>query len=205
MYDPTAQVPLDDELPTLERETVVIKFVVTGPFAAGKTTLVQTMSEIPVVGTETAVTDDTSAIKSNTTVGMDFGKLTLVDEDMLVELSLFGTPGQQRFSFMWDVLAQGMDGYVVLVDLSRPETFDECASIIEYFAGISDAPFVIGANKEGPDESVLENLADTLGAAGAPVIVCDATDHESARDLLLALLEAVLDAVDAQLDPENSQ
>ena len=178
-------------------ETVVIKFVVTGPFAAGKTTLVKTMSEIPVIGTETTVTDDTSTIKTNTTVSMDFGKLTLVDEDMVVELSLFGTPGQERFNFMWDVLAEGMDGYVVLVDLTRPESFEETAAIIEHFRNLSDAPFVIGANK-GDGEVELEELADTLGAPGAPVVPCDATDRESAREMLLTLLEAVLQALEGE-------
>lgn len=197
MYEP--QIQLDDEIPALERETVVIKFVITGPFAAGKTTLVKTMSEIPVVGTETAVTDDTSSIKTNTTVSMDFGKLSLIDEDMIVELSLFGTPGQQRFNFMWDVLAEGMDGYVVLVDLGRPESFEEASGIIAHFARISDAPFVIGANKGSGDPAQLEGVAESLGVPGAHVVACDATDQDSARDTLLALLEAVLSAVDEEL------
>jgi len=199
MYEP--QTHLDDDIPILEAETVVIKFVITGPFAAGKTTLVKTMSEIPVIGTETAVTDNTSSIKTNTTVSMDFGKLTLVDEDMIVELSLFGTPGQQRFNFMWDVLAEGMDGYVVLVDLSRPDSFEEAAGIIAHFARISDAPFVIGANKGSGDPGELEGVAESLGAPGAHVVACDATDQTSARDTLLALLEAVLWAVDAEIEP----
>ena len=177
-----------------DRETVLIKFVITGPFAAGKTTLVKTMSEIPVIGTETIVSDDTSTIKSPTTVSMDFGKRTLADHDMSVELSLFGTPGQERFNFMWDVLAQGMDGYVVLVDLGRPESFEEAAAIIGHFCNLSDAPFVIGANKGGGDDD-LDGLADQLGAPGALVIPCDATDQDSARLLLLALLEAVLEAL----------
>ncbi len=198
MIDPTAITGIDDGHPPLERETVLIKFVITGAFAAGKTTLVKTMSEIPVVGTESVVTDDTSVIKTNTTVGMDFGKLTLVDEDIIVELSLFGTPGQQRFSFMWDVLAQGMDGYLVLVDLSRPETFAECGAIIEHFRQLSGVPFVIGANRAGAGEFVPGTIADALGASGAPVVLGDATDRESARAMLLALLEAVLDA---ELEP----
>jgi len=199
MYEPItsrAQLAEDDAADLTDRETVVIKFVITGPFAAGKTTLVKTMSEIPVIGTETVVTDHTSAIKTNTTVSMDFGKLTLADEDMVVELSLFGTPGQQRFNFMWDVLAQGMDGYVVLVDLSRPESFAEAAGIIEHFRAISDAPFVVGANKgQGAD---VAGIAEALGSGDAPIVVCDATDRDSARDTLLALLEAVLLAVDSE-------
>jgi signal recognition particle receptor subunit beta len=201
MYERTPQIQLEDDVPTLEPETVVIKFVITGPFAAGKTTLVKTMSEIPVIGTETAVTDDTSSIKTNTTVSMDFGKLTLVDEDMIVELSLFGTPGQQRFNFMWDVLAEGMDGYVVLVDLSRPDSFEEAAGIIAHFRRISDAPFVIGANKGSGEASELDGVAEALGAPGAYVVACDATDQDSARETLLALLEAVLSAVDEELEP----
>ena len=201
MYERTPQIQLDDDVPALERETVVIKFVITGPFAAGKTTLVKTMSEIPVIGTETSVTDETSSIKTNTTVSMDFGKLTLVDEDMIVELSLFGTPGQQRFNFMWDVLAEGMDGYLVLVDLSRPDSFEEAAGIIEHFARISDVPFIIGANKGSGADGELEGIAETLGAPGAQVVACDATDQESARDTLLALLLAVLSAVDEDVEP----
>ena len=178
------------------RETVVIKFVITGPFAAGKTTLVRTMSEIPVVGTETVVTDETAGIKTNTTVTLDFGKLTLADADLTVELSLFGTPGQARFAFMWDVLAEGMDGYVVLEDVSRPETYAETAEIIGHFRGISGVPVVIGANKAQPGQD-LAGLAAELGVPGAPVVPCDATDQDSARDMLITLLEAVLDQVDA--------
>ncbi|MBA3747599.1 MAG: ATP/GTP-binding protein [Solirubrobacterales bacterium] len=199
MYERTPQIQLED-IPALERETVVIKFVITGPFAAGKTTLVKTMSEIPVIGTETAVTDDTSSIKTNTTVSMDFGKLSLVDEDMIVELSLFGTPGQQRFNFMWDVLAEGMDGYVVLVDLARPDSFEEAAQIIAHFRKISTTPFIIGANKGSGAASELHGLAEALGAPGAPVIACDATDGDSARETLLALLEAALTAQDAEIE-----
>jgi signal recognition particle receptor subunit beta len=102
---------------------------------------------------------------------------------------------------MWDVLAQGMDGYLVLVDTSRPETFEECSAIIEHFRKISDVPFVIGANRVNADESILATLAEKLGAAGTPVVVGDATDQESARDMLLALLETVLEAVDAEPEP----
>lgn len=197
MYEPLPNARLDD-VADPDRETVVIKFVVTGPFAAGKTTLVNTMSEIPVIGTETTVTDNTRAIKSNTTVSMDFGKLTLVDEDLVVELSLFGTPGQQRFNFMWDVLAEGMDGYVVLADLARPESFEETMAIIDHFRGLSDVPFVVGANKGSGDAAELEALAELLGIGDAPIIACDATDQDSAREMLLALLEAVLCAVDEE-------
>lgn len=186
-------------LTSAERETVTIKFVITGPFAAGKTTLVKTMSEIPVVGTETSVTDSTSAIKSDTTVSMDFGKLTIVDADLIVELSLFGTPGQDRFRFMWDVLAEGMDGYVVLVDLTRPETLDEGRAIVEHFRAMSSAPFVIGANKGTGDPDELAGVAERVaGDPDAIVVACDASDQESAKGLLLVLLESVLASLGAE-------
>ena len=160
------------------QDRVAIKFVITGPYASGKTTLVRTMSEIPIVGTEAAM--------------QDFGKLTVAEEDLTVELSLFGTPGQRRFNFKWDVLAEGMDGYVVVVDMSRPGSFDDAAVIIEHFRNMSDAPFVIAANR-GYDS--LDGVAERLGVPEALVIACDATERESARDVLLALLEAVLYAV----------
>lgn len=174
-------------------ETVALKLVVTGPFAAGKTTLVRTMSEIPVIGTETSVSDETADVKSNTTVSFDFGKLTLADEDLVVELSLYGTPGQERFSFMWDVLAVGMDGFVVLADCSRPETFEETSRIVAHFRERSAAPFVIGANKVDGDTD-LQAVAEAIGAPDATVVPCDATDQDSARNVLLAALEAVLEA-----------
>lgn len=174
-------------------ETVALKLVVTGPFAAGKTTLVRTMSEIPVIGTETSVSDETADVKANTTVSFDFGKLTLADEDLRVELSLYGTPGQERFAFMWDVLAVGMDGFVVLADGSRPDTFAETARIVAHFRERSPAPFVVGVNKVGPDAD-LTAVAEAIGAPDAPVLACDVTDQDSARDLLLAALEAVLEA-----------
>ena len=89
---------------------------------------------------------------------------------------------------MWDVLAEGMDGYVVLVDLSRPDSFQEAAAIIRHFRNISDAPFVIGANKGSGDPAEIEGLAEAIGGGDAPVVVCDANDRDSAREMLLALL-----------------
>src|SRR3984885_1511919 len=103
-----------------------VKIVVTGPFSAGKSTLIRTISEITVLSTEKDITDETKARKSETTVAMDFGRIT-IDKDLV--LYLFGTPGQDRFDFMWEILGEGMIGYVLLVDSSRPESLDEAASI----------------------------------------------------------------------------
>lgn len=124
-------------------EVVTVKILVAGPFAAGKTTLISAISEIPVVATEAEVTDETRATKLNTTVTMDYGKLTVADDEVRAELLMFGTPGQERFSFTWDVLAEGMDGYILVADLSRPESFVEARGILDHFRAMSDVPFVV--------------------------------------------------------------
>ncbi|MDH3943327.1 MAG: ATP/GTP-binding protein, partial [Anaerolineae bacterium] len=105
-----------------------VKMVVTGPFNAGKTEYIQTVSEIDVVSTEKKITSEAEMIKSQTTVAMDFGRIT-VDDDLV--LYLFGTPGQKRFDFMWEILSEGMLGFIVMVDSTRPETFREARSILE--------------------------------------------------------------------------
>ena len=94
-----------------------VKMVVTGPFAAGKTEFVQTISEIEVVATERKLSSADERIKDETTVAMDFGRIT-VDQDLV--LYLFGSPDQRRFDFMWEILSEGMLGFVVVLDTTRP-------------------------------------------------------------------------------------
>src|SRR5579885_2805136 len=107
-----------------------VKIVVTGPFSAGKTTLIRTISEITVLSTERGITDETARRKAQTTVALDFGRIT-IDRDLV--LYLFGTPGQDRFDFMWEILGEGMLGYVLLVDATRPESLDEAVGILDAF------------------------------------------------------------------------
>jgi small GTP-binding protein len=172
-----------------------VKIVVTGPFAAGKTTLIRTISEITVLSTERGITDDTRSRKSDTTVAMDFGRIT-IDHDLV--LYLFGTPGQDRFDFMWEILGEGMLGYVLLVDASRPESLDEAVSILDAFRGMARVPFVVALNRaEGLDEADEEHVRKTLELdSGVPVVPCDATDRESVKSVLLALLYSVMDSLD---------
>lgn len=99
-----------------------VKMVITGPFSAGKTEFISSVSEIDVVTTERKISSDAERVKEETTVAMDFGRIT-VDDDLV--LYLFGTPGQRRFDFMWEILSEGMLGFIVLVDSVRPETFRE--------------------------------------------------------------------------------
>ncbi len=169
-----------------------VKMVVTGPFAAGKTQFIGSISEIAVVRTERKITDDTSSVKPQTTVAMDFGRIT-IDKDLV--LYLFGTPGQRRFDFMWEILSEGMLGFVVMVDSVRPETFREARTILDTFRGYSDTPFVIAANKQDdPDAWSPEDVKIALGLDGnAHVLPCIATQKESVKYVLLELLYSILE------------
>src|SRR3954452_19266724 len=121
-----------------------VKIVVTGPFSAGKTTLIRTISEITVLSTEKSITDDTRAQKTDTTVAIDFGRIT-IDRDLV--LYLFGTPGEDRFDFMWEILGEGMLGYVLLVDASQPESLDDAVGIARAFRKMAHVPFVVAMNR----------------------------------------------------------
>src|SRR3990170_6606089 len=122
-----------------------VKMVVTGPFNAGKTEFIRSVSEIDVVSTERRISSQAEQVKDATTVAMDFGRISI--DDNLV-LYLFGTPGQKRFDFMWEILSEGMLGFVVMVDSARPETFREAKSILETFRAYAATPYVVAANKQ---------------------------------------------------------
>jgi uncharacterized protein len=172
-----------------------VKIVVTGPFSAGKTTLIRTISEITVLSTEKDISDETRSRKSETTVAMDFGRIT-IDRDLV--LYLFGTPGQDRFDFMWEILGEGMLGYILLLDADRPESLDEAVDILRAFRRMARVPFVVGLNRADglapeDEQRIREGLElDT----DVPVVPCDATDRESVKAVLLALLYAVADSID---------
>ncbi|WP_308282874.1 GTP-binding protein [Pseudonocardia nigra] len=176
-------------------ELIPLKVLVAGGFGVGKTTLVRSLSEIPPLLTEQAMTaasvgvDDADAVpdKSTTTVAMDFGRLT-VDESLI--LYLFGTPGQSRFWFMWDELARGSVGAVVLVDLRR---VDDCFPAIDYFDN-RRLPFIVGVNRfPGADDYDVETVRDALALPpGCPLVWMDARDPASSRAALVALVEHAL-------------
>ncbi|MGH8892682.1 MAG: GTP-binding protein [Actinomycetes bacterium] len=182
---------------TRRRGGQAVKVVVTGPFAAGKTTLIRTISEITVLSTERGVTDSTRKRKAETTVAMDFGRIT-IDRDLV--LYLFGTPGQDRFDFMWEILGEGMIGYLLLVDAAREDSVEEAAGILEAFRTMARVPYVVGLNRAQADDHVLLESVRTRLAIPADVAImpCDATDKESVKNVLLALLYAVLDEVEAE-------
>jgi uncharacterized protein len=178
-----------------EAAPVPLKIVVAGGFGVGKTTLVRALSEIPPLLTEEAMTtasigvDDLSVVpdKRTTTVAMDFGRIT-VDESLI--LYLFGTPGQDRFWFMWDELARGAVGAVVLVDLRR---IDDCFAAVDYFES-RRLPFVVAINgfpqtTEFDPEIVREAL--TL-PSDTPILHMDARKQSSCVETLVRLVEHAL-------------
>jgi signal recognition particle receptor subunit beta len=172
-----------------------VKMVVTGPFAAGKTQFIQTISEINVVATERKVTSAESRVKSHTTVAMDFGRITVDDE---LVLFLFGTPGQRRFDFMWEILSEGMLGFVILLDSVRPETFREARTILDAFSSFAPVPYVVAANKQDQEDAwTPEDLRIALRIpSGVKVVPCVATRPNSVRQVVLELLFSILALMD---------
>jgi uncharacterized protein len=174
------------------RSLQTVKIVVTGPFSAGKTEFIGSVSEIDVVSTERRISDTTRAVKERTTVAMDFGRIT-VDDDLV--LYLFGTPGQKRFDFMWEILSEGMLGFVVLVDSVKPETFREARSILDTFKDYAHAPYVVAANKQDLEDAWSpEDVRIALHIDhDTKVLPCVATQKESVKNVLLELLYHILD------------
>ncbi|MFJ2605288.1 GTP-binding protein [Streptomyces sp. NPDC091279] len=173
-------------------EPVTLKILVAGGFGVGKTTLVGAVSEIRPLRTEELLTeagrpvDDTSGVeaKHTTTVAMDFGRITL-REDLV--LYLFGTPGQQRFWFMWDELSEGALGAIVLADTRRLE---DCFAAVDYFERRS-IPFLVGVNcfdeaARYPEDEVRRALDLD---ENVPVVQCDARDRTSVKEILIGVVE----------------
>jgi small GTP-binding protein len=170
--------------------------VVTGPFNAGKTAFIQAVSEIDVVATERKISSDAEKVKETTTVAMDFGRIT-VDDDLV--LYLFGTPGQKRFDFMWEILSEGMLGFVVMVDSSRPETFREAKSILEIFRAYAPTPYVVAANKQDmPDAWDLGDMRLALRLEPkVKLLPCIARKKDTVKTVLLELLYSILAEIEA--------
>ena len=183
------------------RTVASTKIVIAGGFGAGKTTFVGAVSEIMPLRTEAIMTEESVGVdeiggtpdKTTTTVAMDFGRITLSDEDLI--LYLFGTPGQRRFWFMWDDLVRGAIGAIILVDVRR---LQDSFATVDFFEA-KGLPFLIAINEfddapRYPTEEVRKALSLPITV---PVITIDARQRDSAKQALIAIAEYAL----AQLTP----
>ncbi len=177
-----------------------MNLVVTGTVGAGKTTFIRSVSEIEVVDTDRKATDEVSEMKQNTTVSMDFGTLQFGDE---MALHIYGTPGQTRFDFMWEILIERAHAYILLIAAHRPGEFHHARRIMNFMNQRMQIPMIIGIT-HGDCEGAwsLEDIALALGyqndGAHPPIIEVNAEDEESVITALVSLVQFCMETNSAE-------
>jgi len=169
----------------------VIKVLVTGPFNAGKTEFIRTISDIPIVSTEQPISDSFKSVKDETTVAMDYGQVK-IDGDMF---HLYGTPGQSRFDFMWDILSKEMHVFILMVDSCDRGTFSGARRLLRILRRKSRrVPYLVVANKQDMDKALsVQEMSKALKLESrTPIWPCIATDKASARKVLDAGLKPLV-------------
>jgi len=166
------------------------KLVVTGMFNAGKTTFVNTLSEISTVNTDRVTTRSAEAkIKATTTVALDYGNVWL---NKNVNIHLFGTPGQDRFDCMRDLLADGMHGFIFLIDSSDQNTLKQASKLLHLFKKRSNVPYLLVANKADRNGFTDTQIRKQFKLAnGQPIVPCVATKKDSVRAVVERLVEMI--------------
>lgn len=177
------------------------KIIFTGPVGAGKTTSIQSVSDIMVVGTEAKASDDVAKRKSNTTVAMDYGVLNLEGGK---RVHLYGTPGQERFNFMWEILSEHAIGFIILIDSVRPDPLGDLDFFVKAFrksiTHCGDA-LVVGITRTevNPQVDLLDRFNKHLAdlKLNVPVFEVDGRERKDVKQMLLALL--------TMIDPKTSR
>lgn len=166
----------------------IFRVVITGPVGAGKSTFIRTISEIDTIDTDRIATDETALQKLRTTVAMDFGRLSLGDG---MSLHLYGTPGQERFDFMWDLLVTGAHGCILLIPAHLPGHIQAARSIKAFMRMRSDCPMVIGiTHGDHPDAWPVEDILCVVGNENdtIPCVSLNANQADSVAETLLTLV-----------------
>ncbi len=169
----------------------IMRVVVTGPVGAGKSTFIRTISEIEVVDTDRKATDETADLKAKTTVAMDFGRIRFGAN---MALHLYGTPGQGRFDFMWDLLIRRAHAFILLVGSHRPQDFRAARRIIAFMHYRVKIPMLIGlTHSDAPNAWATEDIAIALGYPTPynrpPIVRVNALDQSSVASAIVALIE----------------
>lgn len=172
----------------------IMRLVVTGPVGAGKSTYIRTISEIEPVDTDRIATDETKTLKQKTTVAFDFGRLQFNPQ---MALHMYGTPGQSRFDFMWDILIRKAHAYVLLVPANRPSEFINARRILNFMNQRTNIPMIIGmTHVDLPGAWPEENLALALGFKDGqptpPIVKINATKAGSVAQSIIVIIKEMM-------------